>query len=157
MSISADWVEAIGTWVAAIVIVGSLWFLWLQIRDLRRSIRSSTYQNVYQLMIDIDRFFVENPNLKQYFYDGKELDTTEQVNREKLFSIAEMLVDYFDNVYYQQDCLPANTFDAFIAFMRDIYRNSPVLREFLSSREHWYPKKFVEDLRGVCKTWTNSG
>ena len=157
MNICADWVAAIATCVSAIAVVVALCFIWIQTRNLRRSIQSSTYQNVYQTMIDVDRFFAENPNLKPYFYGGKQVDTKEQVNRERLFSIAEMLADYFDNVYHQEACMPPQTFAGFSKFMRDTYQNSPVLREFLSERKDWYSKKFIEHLQGISKTQPNSG
>lgn len=155
MDIAADWVQAIGVWVSAFIIVASLWVLWIQIRELRRSIQSSTYQNIYQMILDIDKHFVENTDAKPYFYYGRKVDN--ESLREKLLSTAEMLLDCFDNVYHQKECMPPHTFDAFSAYMREIYQNSPVLQELLSKRERWYPKEFIEHLKRSSMISYNSG
>ena len=155
MNITADWVQAIGVWVSILIIAVSVWFLWIQIRELRQSIECSTYQSVYQMILDIDKYFIENADLRPYFYYGKEMDNKNQTHmKEKLISTAEMLIDCFDNVYHQKNSMPSHTFDAFSAFMREIYQNSPVLREVLSMREHWYPRRFVEHLRNISRIST---
>jgi hypothetical protein len=134
-----------------IIVVVSLWFLWIQIRELRRSIQSSTYQNIYQMIVEIDRYFIENRDIKPYFYYNKEADSGQPHLREKLLSIAEMLIDCFDNIYHQKDCMPPSTFDPFSAFMKEIYQDSPILRELLSKREYWYPKRFVDHLKNSSR------
>lgn len=145
MNFAVDWVQAVGVWISAIIVGVSLWILWIQIRELRRSIQSSTYQNIYHMIIGIDKYFIENTDVKPYFYYGRKVDN-EQL-REPLLSTAEMLLDCFDNVYHQKDCMPPHTFDAFDAFMKEIYQNSPVLQELLTKRERWYPREFIEHLR----------
>lgn len=137
----------LGIFQVIITLVGFV-FVAYQLFLLRRSIRSSTYQNVYQMMINIDNFFIENPDLKPYFYEGQIMEEREGLNYTKLLSVAEMLIDYFDNVYHQKDCMPRRTFEGFSEFMKDMYRSSPVLQEFLSQRKHWYPQKFIEYLKG---------
>ena len=103
------------------------------------------------MIIEIDRYFVENRDVKPYFYYGKKVNGEQPHIREKLLSIAEMLIDCFDNIYHQKDCMPPSTFDPFSAFMREIYQNSPILQELLSKREYWYPKKFTDHLKNSRK------
>ncbi len=146
MNLTAAWVQGIGVWVSILIIGVSLWILWVQIRELRRSIQSSTYQNIYQMILTIDRYFIENVDIKPYFYHGKKVSC--EPLKERLLSTAEMLLDCFDNVYHQKECMPPHTFDAFSTFMREIHQNSPILQEVLSQREHWYPEGFIKHLRG---------
>lgn len=142
MCLSVDWVMAIGTWFSGIVVAASLWFLWIQIRYLRHSLTGSIYQNVYETMIKMDNVFVENPELKPYFYDGKETNPADPLYQ-RVSSVAEMLTDYFDSVYYQKNYVPVQWFREFTSFMRDIYKSSPALREHLSQRQQWHPKEFI--------------
>jgi hypothetical protein len=121
-----------------------------QLEDVKTSIQSSTYQNVYQQMIEIDRYFIENPELKAYFYSTEmKVEIPEDaLQREKRFSIAEMLVDFFDSVYYQKKSMPPKTFSRFNQYMKDMYQNSVVLKKFLTDeRKDWYTDKFIEELK----------
>jgi len=115
-------VGSIGIWFSGV----TLWFVWIQIRDAKRGIKSSTYQNVAQGMIDIDKIFIEKPELKPYFY-SKKASAQGELIYPRLLSAAEMFLDFFDNVYHQKSCMPIETFDGYTAFMRDIYKCSPVL------------------------------
>jgi hypothetical protein len=122
----------------------------VQIYNLTRSIHGQTYQRIYELMIGIDRFFIDHPELKGYFYPDAEVRKEVTVERDKLFSAAEMLIDYFDNVYHQKGSMPPGTFEGFLAYMCSIYQHSGVLRQYLdlSGRKSWYPKEFLDHLEG---------
>lgn len=146
----------VGPWIpilSLLISIISVILLIYNIRNLVKSIRSQTYQRVYELMIQIDKFFIENPKLKPYFYPDTNIDIEESVEKEKLHSISEMMMDYFDNVYHQKACMPPNTFCGFRVYMQKIFRNSQALHDYLaiSGREKWYPKDFLECIRGDSK------
>ena|SRR2546423_3462572 len=145
--ISHEWAEVYAIIAGDIITLFTLIALILEVRHLKKSIHSSTYQRIYEQMINIDRFFIRRPTLKPYFYDRKEVETNNPAELNELFSIAEMLIDYFDSVYHQQDCMPEDTFPQFSAFMRDLCSNSPLLKDFLNERKEWYPEDFLKHLR----------
>lgn len=147
--LSPDWVAAIGTWAGAAITLITLYVIWKQLGDLKSSIRSSTTQNIYVHMIAIDRFFIDHPKVKPYFYAGKSIDAIDAEELAKLLSIAEMMVDYFDSVYQQRDCVTQATFDGKGEYMRELYANSPILRAYLEGKDDWYDKQFVRYLRGT--------
>jgi hypothetical protein len=144
----AMWCEARHSMLLLLASLVSALFIVLQIYILTRSIRGQTYQRIYESMITIDKFFIENPRLKGYFYPDAE-EPEEDVDQDKLFSIAEMLTDYFDSVYHQKNTMPRHTFEGFIDYMRSVYKHSRVLRAYLDlpSRNNWYPEKFVAALK----------
>lgn len=156
-AIYADWFAAFGTWAGVVVTVLTLFFLWKQLRllkeqveDLRDSVHSATYQNVYELMISIDRFFIEHRELKPYFYPATTGGCHIYVNPDELASAAEMMLDYFDCVYHQRATMPENTFRGFSKFMRSVYEHSAPLKELVNNggRENWYPRDFIRHLTG---------
>ncbi|HVT17441.1 MAG TPA: hypothetical protein VHQ90_14830 [Thermoanaerobaculia bacterium] len=133
------------TLLVTIVGVGVAFY---QLRELVSSVRSQTYQRIYDAMISIDRFFIDNPDLKSFFYSDSGLTSEgRSIDEPKLASVAEMLVDYFDSVYHQKDCMPTHTFDGFLNYMKGTYRTSLATRKFLASREDWYPADFVKALK----------
>ena len=161
--IANEWIGAIATYVvgglALIVAIWTLSFLKKQIdllrkqiQDLRESIEGATYQNIYEQMLNIDRFFIENPELKPYFYSNRSITTEDKIKRDKLFSIAEMLIDFFDNVYYQQNLMETDKFEAFWKYLTTICENSPVLRDHVIDRAEWYPGEFVCELIKSCSS-----
>jgi hypothetical protein len=150
--VMGDALKAISPWVPVLqlsVAIVSVALVLYQIKNLVASIHSQTYQRIYELMIQIDRFFIENPTIKPYFYPSANI-VPEDVEREKLLSVSEMMIDYFDSVYHQRVCMPPRTFDGFKEYMQSIFRNSEILQEYLkiSGREKWYPKDFLACIRG---------
>jgi hypothetical protein len=135
----------------------------VQLRLLVKSIRSQTYQHLYDTMISIDKFFIDNPDLKSLFYpadpafaeersaEGARLASSQAadkgIDHARLASVAEMFGDYFDNVYMQRELMPRGTFDPFLHYMQTIYQHSATLKTFLDERESWYPDDFLKKLK----------
>lgn len=138
----ATWVGALGAWFSGFAVVLSVYFLWKQLRGLRHNIESSSYHQVQNLMINIDRFFIENTDYAEYFYRNVDVDEDHK-DWQKLLLVAEMLVDHFDNVYHQSKTLPSGTYNGFKAYMQDICRNSPILRYFIGLNKQWYNPDFI--------------
>ncbi|HEV2706633.1 MAG TPA: hypothetical protein VGV59_11955 [Pyrinomonadaceae bacterium] len=128
-----------------------------QLRKVVQSIKSQTYQNIYELMISIDKFFIENPKMRSLIYgaprdgeppSGDVVAWDAEVDGKSVYAVAEMVIDYFDNVYHQQKVMPSETFEPFSKFMRYTYSRSPILQEFLKNNCEWYPEDFREHLMG---------
>jgi hypothetical protein len=144
---NADWVAAAGTWAGVLLTGLTLYVVWNQLADLRASVQRSTALNIYSHMVDIDRFFIEHPHLKPYFYGGPIPAIDEVPSHQQLLSVAEMMVDYFDSVYQQKECSPKDTFGPKMKYMRQIYEESSVLREFLDANAGWYDPAFVDEIK----------
>ena len=151
---SPDWITAIVTSIYTIITFTTLILIWRQLLLLNKNTISSSYHYIYDKMIDIDKFFIEHPDLKLYFYSNKShLSIKNKIEKEKILSIAEMMVDFFDCVYYQKDVMRKETFDAKAAYIGDIYNKSPIIREYLS-RPHldkWYSKGFLDFIKTTAK------
>jgi hypothetical protein len=154
----SEWVGAIATCVGAIGTIVSLIFLYHQVKGLKSTIEnseSSSYLNMLELMVSIDRFFIDKPELKPYFYNNKEVDAKDPIEKDRLESVAEMMMDFFEAVYHQKGSLPVATFNAYKRYMRRIYEHSPVLKDFLGKNE-WgqlYPEQFIRAVTGGVKTF----
>jgi len=118
------------------------------------SIRGQTYQRIYEQMLSIDRFFFDRPAYKAYFYasSGEAIIPEDPIHADKLNSVAEMMADYFDMVYHQRSVIPRGTYSGFEDFMRAVYHHQGpgqkyILRDYIESRKHWYPSRFLDSLR----------
>jgi len=147
MSTSIQWGD-VATWASTVMMALTLAVLWWQIRAVRRSVQGGTYERICSTMIGIDRFFVDNPQLRPYFYGGKTLDGVTPLEREKLYATAEMLTDFFYDVFHQKDLMPTQTFEPYSRWMRRVYANSPLLKEFVPTGT--YDETFVKHLKMGC-------
>jgi len=68
----------------------SLFFLWRQSRDQTLATRATIYQNITATMLDIDRYFIEHPELKKYFFDGASISKKHR-EYERVKSIVERI------------------------------------------------------------------
>ena len=143
MNISPDWVGAIGTWAQALLIVVSFWFILIQVKDLRRSLESNVSHNIYENMIENDRFFASNPHLRGYFYSGREIKELQDNEKEQILAIAEMVADCLDDAYQQQTTMTKDVLSSYKEYVRSMYLYSPALRQYISENSAWYPIKFI--------------
>jgi hypothetical protein len=149
--ISPQWISAIGVCVYNALILISLFFLYKQLKVLRNQIRHSTFNSYWAQWIEIDKWFVDHPRLKPYFYHGKVIvpgDTFDDDFRYQLDSAAEMLVDNFASLYFQLDSFVKDEErQVFREFMVRTYREQPFFKDFFDRHSKWYPKGLAALLR----------
>ncbi len=129
-----------------VFVVVSLFFVFRQTRDLNRQTelatqasRVSAYNEVARQMMEIDRFFVENPQYKPYFYEGKAA-SKDQADYPAIASIAEWLADFMDSVFMLARTLPEYPWDTtWYVYFCDLLKASPALHDYWKEHINWYP------------------
>jgi hypothetical protein len=160
MNLNPQWVSAIGTWFSGIVVAFSLLFVWRQARISSGQLNVSgeqeliselaNYHNLYLMWFNVDRIFVEYPDLRDFFYsraDSRPRSGVTDDIRKKLDAVSHMMLDCFDDVYHHLDHLPAKTRVPWDLFMQDMYRHTPYIKSFLQDNEQWYSPDFVRYLK----------
>lgn len=117
------------------------------------------YQNMTAQMADMDRFFLENPALRPYFFNGEELPSASD-DRARVLAVAEMYVNLMDNVLTQLPTLSQGGIAAdWEAYFGDVYRSSPAIRLFWD--EHgpaWFASSPLMKLFPTpARRWEDSG
>ena len=92
----AEWVSAIAAIVTAVIV-------FVQIQDLRRTVQNQTSQAVYSEMLSLDRFFFQNCEFREYFYEGQEPPADKKAQAR---IVAELLCDLADYVCLQKKRWP---------------------------------------------------
>lgn len=122
------------------VLIISILLMWKQTRAVCQCTMSQAYQNVVNHLIDMDRFFFENPEYKAYFYDGKDLSAdADIVLQTRLLSIAELYMDIYDAMQVQKKFMPEYPWHTLEEYFASIFANSPIIRRFIESNKKWYP------------------
>lgn len=132
------------TFIAVVVAAISLIALFRQTREnskqtrlAARASQAAAYHNIVTAMSDIERLFFENPELRPYFYDDKELDHKGK-DADRVCILAEMFVDFMDNAMVQSNLLESYEWTGWEDYFRDIYKSSPAIRSYWREHRQWY-------------------
>src|SRR4030095_9535536 len=106
--------------------------------------RGDVNERLYSQSLEILRFIADNPELRPYFYDNKDLRRTEsQLERLKVLSTAEMVGGFMELVALQLAEQPEEIQPRWKAYIVDAYNSSAVLREHLATCTAWYAEDFL--------------
>ena len=111
--------------------------------------RSGVYQSITDTMIDIDRLFVERPELRGHFYD-EELLPDVPLERARVLAAAELLLDFMDNVITQAPHMPEYLNGPWRTYMTSLMESSSVLRDFWEENRPWYSTDMQSILDPLC-------
>ena len=139
---TTNWIFLSGVIINGLALVGvivSLLLLRAQGLAQRDATLVIAYQNMTAQMADMDRFFLENLDLRPYFFGGKEPPRA-QDEHDRVLAVAEMYVNLMDNVLTQSPALNRDGIAAdWEAYFRGVYETSPALREFWAEHgREWF-------------------
>jgi len=98
----------------------------------------SVYNAINSEMMEIDRYFVEHPDLKSYFYGDKKI-TPRSKDFERVASMAEWIMDFMDNVLVLSTVMKDYPWkDTWVVYFKDLLTTSQPFRYFWSQRKEWY-------------------
>ena len=155
------WIDFFQVIQAVVAIVGLPILIWSVILLKRqtalsaRATEANVYSNINARMIEIDLFFFNNPKLRPFFYDGVDI-TEENPDFGRAFSIAEMFVDFMDQVMVLRRNMPDFPWDVtWVKYFIELFMSSPVLRKYWQKHWSWYSAQirgyYPENLRKLLE------
>ena|SRR5437016_11171995 len=115
-----------------------------QIEVMMVSARGDVNERLYNQSLQIMRFFAENPSLRPYFADNRDLSTCEnELERCRVLSTVEMVAGFMELVALQLAEQPAEIQPRWKAYIVDGYNSSAVMREHISTCTAWYADDFL--------------
>jgi hypothetical protein len=101
--------------------------------------RGDVNERLYSQSLEIMRFFAENPEVRPYFYDNKEIaHAGSELEKLRVLSTAEMVGGFMELVALQIEDQPAHIQPRWKAYIADQYNSSAVLRDHISTCMAWY-------------------
>jgi hypothetical protein len=101
--------------------------------------RGDVNERLYSQSLSIMTFFAENPELRPYFYDNKELNRAEsELEKSKVLTAAEMVGGFLELVALQIEEQSSDIQLRWKNYICDAYNSSCVLREHLATCKPWY-------------------
>ena len=115
-----------------------------QVEVMLEQSRGDVNERLYGQSLEIMRFFAENPGIRPYFYDNKDLRATkDELEKLRVLSTAEMVAGFMELVSLQIHCQPEHIQPRWKAYIVDFYNSSPVLREHITTCKAWYADDFL--------------
>jgi hypothetical protein len=129
-------------WTRGTVIVGIIGIVGLAVSLIvvAYQLRQNSYITASEWTFDIDKVFIEHPDLRPYFYEGKNIEQKEpDAKRYMVTSTAELILDSMDSMLdTHNDSWPD---EGWRTRAEDVFRQSPVLRSRLEERRTWYCRR----------------
>lgn len=118
-----------------LVAIGGFLLVFYQLRQVERSIRSSTQASVYSHSNFVREVLLDAPLLRKYFYANCSADglDRESADYQRVLLIAEVYANYLEHIVVQRPSLPKQDWTAWATWVRTMYGSSPVLRDLISN------------------------
>lgn len=128
------------------VILSGIVFLWVtrQYRLAQRTFHERSYGDLYTQQQAITKLFLDEPEYRKYFYDGK--DCADENQRLYCDILAEKITVSFEFMWLILPHLEKDVRDGWINFMRYIYGNSPAFRRHIGGKAFWYDPQMLKEI-----------
>lgn len=149
-----QWLQVAQSVVAIIgfpILILTLLMIWRQAQYTHHAAMSQVYQNTANDFATVQRYFVENPEYRPYFYDGKSLDMSDP-EYVRVSAIAEFFLHAAHNLTIHRRYMQEYPWHVWERSLRDIYNKSPILQQFLHEHPDWYTDEVHRILTGRSPT-----
>jgi hypothetical protein len=150
----AQWLQVAQSVVAIIglpILILTLLMIWRQAQYAHHTAMSQVYQNTASDFGVLQRYFMDNPEYRPYFYDSKSIDPLDPEYL-RVSAIAEFLLHAVHNLTIHRRYMEEYPWYIWERSLRDIYNKSPKLQRFLHEHPDWYTNEVHRILTGRSPT-----
>ena len=118
----------------------------IQIIQLKKALHCDVVAKLQNHGLEILKLLGNNNNVfYKYFYEGKNIDSDKDKIKTKL--LAEAMADFFEHIISQNRAIAeSELLTEWISYMQSIYKNSPILKEFIDANESWFSEELKKTL-----------
>jgi hypothetical protein len=127
-------------------------FVYVQFLDLRKNLDSQAYGIISQELAELNRLFVERPEMRPYFYAREPLPD-DPLTRNRVLAVADVYLDFIDNYYSQASHLDWSHYNrgGWDAFIKGSFERSRVLCYALCRDQDEFGDAIRNVAAGLCK------
>jgi hypothetical protein len=135
----------------AIILVAGIYIAVYQSQKLRESIDTTTWSSVAAQLTEVDKQFIDDPELVPYFYDGVSISESDP-RYNKAYAVAGLVLDFLDNASGMGDHINPEIFepDAWERYYSFQFKNSPLMCDIVRDEGAIYGKKIVSMGQKYC-------
>jgi len=121
--------------------------LFVQLRDVKRSVQSAAHAALYTQGADLRAHLVQYPHLRKYFFEGVEI-TPEDAEFDRVVTIAELFLNHLEHIAVLGDSFGRQNRPALERFARLALERSPVMRAHLAGNPSAYSESLLRLVSG---------
>ncbi len=140
------------------ITTAGIYFVTKQLELNRSAIKIQTRASLYHLSHLTYKLFVDNPQLRPYFYSNKPLpDCSEpdahslahehRCNRDQVLAAAEMLIDYFEHILHSESFIESDLFTSWVSYFQELYSKSDALKAYVEENHKLCSDKLLDFLK----------
>ena len=137
-----DNIQAICAVIGVFISLFGFIYVYKQIKQVNSSIRSNTHNSLTTRSFECSRLLFENIELKKYFYNNVEIVVTDP-EYDKVLLFSEIIIDHFQFVVLEKNNIDFQTYNQWQGYMKNLYVNSPILRNYLADNKSTYNPELV--------------
>ena len=117
-----------------------------QLKEFQKALHGDTIAKLQNHGLEILKLLGKNKgSFYKYFYEGKKI--VSHKNKIKVNLLAEEMADFFEHIISQKRAVKKSSlFIEYRKYMQYIYKNSPILEEFIKTHESWFSDDLRENL-----------
>ena len=120
-----------------ILAVVGLPILYVQLRELQRSVRSSAHAALYAQSANVRAHLVTYPHLRKYFFEGAEISRGHD-DYERVVTIAELFLNTLEHIAVTTESFGRSNRASLEQFVRHTLDRSPIMRQRLGENRADY-------------------
>lgn len=142
-------VYELATLLLSLIGLGSLFFIARQVHMAGEQAQAAkiqtqalTTQSVMSQLLQLDSLFIEHPEVRPYFYYGKEINKGDE-HYDRALAVAEFQLDFFDSYLTQSQYLTLGDEERqnWEKYITDSFSTSPIMCARLKDAPGWYGAK----------------
>lgn len=134
----ADLGQVVAACATVLALLGLL-FVWKQVRLQQDNGRIELVTGMTTLITEVDRVFIEFPETRQFFRDCISPPPESDTLGKRVRAVGMTMANVLDHVVEHMDKMKPRTQEAWHYYVREVYLESPLLQELLSSNPRWWP------------------
>ncbi len=124
---------------AATVITGlGVIAVFQQIWQARHDAQVALITGMTTMMLEVDKAFIDYPEMRQYFSGGKQLPADE-TEAERARAIAMAMANSLDHVVEHLRFMKNGAQEAWGSYIHNLHKTSPVFKQLLADHGDWWP------------------
>lgn len=138
--------------IQAIVLVAGIIIAVYQSLKIREAIDTSTWGSLAAQLTEVDKQFVEHPELVPYFYEGKKIERSDNREYQLAYSLGVLVIDFMDSSIVMGKHIDPEIFepDNWERFYEYQFRQSPLICDIIIDEADIYGNGIVERGKRIC-------
>ena len=133
---------AIGAIATPIISIIGFIFIFQQINQTNKSLKTQIHSSIYKLVFDVNGIFIDHPELRPYFYESLPIKQGDN-DYNKVMNASELLLDFFEYVIVEEAHMDDKIVAGWKVYMKKMFLKSPSLKLFLDENKDQYNKTFL--------------